>query len=251
MVQSKSGAKTGSMNLAVLFAARTWLPGSNAVVRHAAQTGQATHSVCDAPTSMANRKDSRMKTFARPAGLLLLALAMQPGRAQDSPAGEDMQVTVERRGAAISISVDMTIAAGPRQVWQVLTDYDHMAAFSPSLTSSRAEALGPNRLRVEQSGVVHFGFLRFPFETVREVELEPDTAIRSRAVAGTIRSGFAETRLRQRGKFTDIEYRSESVPAVRLPFGLGMGAVRERTREQFASLRSEILRRMQEPAQVR
>jgi hypothetical protein len=199
---------------------------------------------------MANLEDSRMNTFARPAGLLLMALAVQASHAQDA-AADDIQITVERQGAAITIPVDMSIAASPPQVWQVLTDYDHMAAFSPSLSSSRAVALGPNRLRVEQSGVAHFGFLRIPFDTVREVELEPDTVIRSRAVAGTIKSGSATTRLRQRGKFTDIEYRSESVPAVRMPFGLGMGAVRDRTREQFAGLRSEILRRMQEPAQAR
>jgi hypothetical protein len=55
------------------------------------------------------------------------------------------------------------------------------------------------------------------------------------------------TRLIERDGGTEIDYTSTSVPAVRLPFGLGMGMVADRTRAQFAHLRAEIYRRMRAP----
>jgi carbon monoxide dehydrogenase subunit G len=177
---------------------------------------------------------------------LPLLLAAQLACAQQPAGNGEVEVAVSRNGRAVEIRAAMTVAASAQQVWQVLTDYDHMAAFSPGLEKSRAVPLGANRLRVEQAGVARFGILRFPYESVREIELEPYREIRSRALAGTIKSGSALTRLVESGGATRIDYQSVSVPSVQLPFGLGMGTVAARTREQFIQLRAEIYRRMRD-----
>ncbi|MBK4738975.1 SRPBCC family protein [Noviherbaspirillum pedocola] len=179
--------------------------------------------------------------------LLFTLLAASWAALGQQPGDSDIRVAVSRSGSAINIHVEMHVDARPSQVWQVLTDYDHMAQFSPGLEKSRAVPLGPNRLRVEQSGAVRFAFFPIPYQSVREVDLDPYREVRSRAVAGTIRSGTAVTRLIERDGGTDIDYTSTSVPAVRLPFGLGMGMVADRTRDQFAHLRAEIYRRMRAP----
>jgi hypothetical protein len=175
--------------------------------------------------------------------LLLLSLAGRLACAQ-APDDGDIHVSVKRNGSAIEIRAEMRVAASPEQVWQVLTDYDHMAAFTPGMEKSRALPIGPNRLRVEQSGRVRFAIFSIPYQSVREVELEPYREVRSRAVAGTLRSGTALTRLVPHGSVTEIDYQSSSVPAIRLPFGLGLGMVADRTRDQFTRLREEIARRI-------
>ena len=181
---------------------------------------------------------------------MLVAAICHAAYAQDVPAAmqSDMRVDVRHEGNAVLIDVSMPVNASPRQVWQVLTDYNHMASFFPGINSSKAIQQSPDRIRVEQTGVVNFGPLRFPFESVRDVKLQPYQEIRSEAVGGTITSGFAHTRLIERGNATIIEYRSESVPNIRLPFGLGLNTVAARTREQFAQLRQEIYRRMETTA---
>lgn len=177
---------------------------------------------------------------------MLIAAICQTAYAQDIAAAtqNDVQVDVRHEGETVLIDVRMSVTASPKQVWQVLTDYNHMASFFPGVNSSKAIQQSPDRMRVEQTGVVNFGLLRFPYESIRDVELHPYREIRSQAVGGTITSGFAHTRLTERGNATVIEYRSESVPNIQLPFGLGLNTVATRTREQFAHLRQEIYRRM-------
>ena len=185
-----------------------------------------------------------MRILIRIVSLFVIALAAQGSVAQEHVAESNMQISVSRNGNAIHIAVDMPVAADARHVWDVLTDYNHMASFFPNLQSSRAVATGPNRLLVEQTGVVSVGPFRFSFDSVRDIELFPYEEIRSRAVAGTIKSGYALTRLIQRDGITHVEYRSDSVPRISPPFGIGLGAVESRTRDQFESLRREIHRRM-------
>ncbi|TFV92563.1 hypothetical protein E4K72_19630 [Oxalobacteraceae bacterium OM1] len=169
---------------------------------------------------------------------LLLAAAPALAAGQD-----DMQVEVSRSGAAIHIAVKMPVAANARQVWEVLTDYNNMARILPDLESSRAITLSSRHLRLEQTGTVQVGPLRFPFESVRDIELQPYRAIHSSVVARTLKGGYADTFLNEQGGVTEVVYESDSVPAIRLPFGLGLGTVEARTREQFARLREEIYRR--------
>ena len=185
-------------------------------------------------------------------GFILVAAICPAACAQDVPDAvqSDMQVDVRHEGKTVLIDVRMAVTASPRQVWQVLTDYNHMASFFPGINSSKAIQQAPDRIRVEQTGVVNFGLLRFPFESVRDVELHPYQEIHSLAVRGTISSGFAHTRLIEHGNATIVEYRSESVPEVQLPFGLGLNTVATRTREQFAHLREEIYRRMKATGQT-
>lgn len=156
---------------------------------------------------------------------------------------DDIEIAVRKEGATVIVDVGMPVKASLRSAWEVLTDYDHMADFFPNLDSSKVVQQQGNRLRIEQTGKVAYGPLSFPFESIREIVLTPYSKVHSKAVGGTIKHGEAITRLVSEGSTTRIFYHSESVPNTWVPPGIGPNLIAGRTREQFASLREEILRR--------
>jgi carbon monoxide dehydrogenase subunit G len=155
----------------------------------------------------------------------------------------DPTIDVQRRAGMVIIDVSMALQAPPEQVWQVLTDYDHMAEFFPNLRSSKVIGRVNGRTTIEQKGVVSYGPLSVPFSSLREIELKPYTEIRSRAVGGSVKRGMAVTTLTPVGNSTEIIYHSESEPNVWVPPGIGPKFIRDETRAQFESLRREILKR--------
>ncbi|MGE5652361.1 MAG: SRPBCC family protein, partial [Bacillota bacterium] len=122
--------------------------------------------------------------------LLFSALQAMAATAPD----DDITVDVRKSGDRVLVDVSMSVQAPPRDAWDVLTDYDHMAQFFPNLVSSKIVERSGGRVRVEQKGNVSYGPLTFPFESVRDIELTQDSEIRSHAVAGTLKAGDATTR---------------------------------------------------------
>jgi len=177
---------------------------------------------------------------------ILSAMLLTPAAAwseEGENRADDIEVTVRKLGATVVVDVGMPVKASLRSAWEVLTDYNHMADFFPNLDSSKIVEQQGNRLRIEQTGKVAYGPLSFPFESVRAIVLTPYSKVISRAVGGTIKQGEAITQLVSEGNTTRILYHSESVPNTWVPPGLGPNIIAGRTREQFASLREEILRR--------
>jgi len=99
----------------------------------------------------------------------------QNERAAKQLAGElaAVQNTVQNNGAYVEISTEkrpakerrivatVTIPQPVEQVWQVITDYEHLADFVPNLTSSKLLPSSQGRIRLEQIGSQCF--LRFKF----------------------------------------------------------------------------------------
>src|SRR4051794_4824386 len=106
--------------------------------------------------------------------ILLLATmgsAAIPSVAQDTfDANNEVQVNARKAHGAIVVDVSMTVPASRSEVWSVLTDYDHMAEFFSTLSSSRIVGRKGDKMQVEQKGTVAYGPLRFGFESVREIE---------------------------------------------------------------------------------
>lgn len=86
---------------------------------------------------------------------------------------EAIQKTIQNDGAYVEISTEkrpakerrilatVTIPQPVEQVWQVITDYEHLADFVPNLTSSKLLPSSPDRITLEQIGSQCF--LRFKF----------------------------------------------------------------------------------------
>src|SRR5207237_3150779 len=94
----------------------------------------------------------------------------------------DIDVRASKEGAVIVVDVDLAVRASRDEVWNVLTDYDHMAEFVANLESSAVISRTDNALDVIQKGKARYGLLSFPFESVRHGVLTPSREIHSKIV---------------------------------------------------------------------
>jgi ribosome-associated toxin RatA of RatAB toxin-antitoxin module len=82
--------------------------------------------------------------------------------AQASEFSSDVEVMTDRaEGRERQISARIQLPYSIEQVWQILTDYDHLADFIPSLANSRRVEHPRGGIRIEQIGTQ--ALLRFKF----------------------------------------------------------------------------------------
>lgn len=181
--------------------------------------------------------------------LLLTAImagaASFPVHAESASAGQDIEVTAKKVSNMVVIDVSMLVAATPREAWDVLTDYDHMTRFLPNLQSSKILSKSPTRLEVAQKGGVAHGPISITFDVVRDVQLKPYTEIISHVISGDLKKVDGTTRLAPEGEGTRVTFHSESIPNVWVPPGIGPTLIENETRDQFADMRAEIVKRKQ------
>jgi polyketide cyclase/dehydrase/lipid transport protein len=156
---------------------------------------------------------------------------------------EDLWSQVRIAGEWIFADVSFSVPATRAQVWEVLTDFEHMAGFISNLATSTVIAREGQALQVYQKGVARRGLLVFPFESVREVRLTPMSHIESHLLRGSMARQDGSTDLSGEGAETRVVFHGESVPGVWIPPLVGKGFIEQELREQFLELRAEILRR--------
>ena len=172
-----------------------------------------------------------------------LLLSLQPGTARPATADQDIQVEVLKNGAEITVRVDCPVTAPVALVWEVLTDYDHMAAFISNLEVSNVRSRNGDTLQIFQKGRASRGLLSFAFENLREIELVPHREIRSRLISGNLKASEFTTRVVDDGTQVHILNSGRFVPNVWVPPLIGPSVIEAETRKQFDEIRTEILRR--------
>jgi carbon monoxide dehydrogenase subunit G len=158
-------------------------------------------------------------------------------------ADDDIDVKVSIDGDNISTDASFLIDAKPREVWSVLTDFEHMADFVSNLSSSKVVSRSRNQVTVEQKGKAGIGPVSFAFDSVREIQLSPFEWIRSHMVSGNMKKFDGVTRFSDEGGKTRISYHADAVSDTWIPPVVGKGFIEDQTREQFAQMRKEIARR--------
>ncbi|HEX6829839.1 MAG TPA: SRPBCC family protein, partial [Burkholderiales bacterium] len=156
-------------------------------------------------------------------------------------------IEVRRDGETYIVNGLLFAPVTRHEAWVVLTDFDHMGRFVPNLSESRVLRRAGSRLTVFQKGVARFGILSFPFESVREVELEAEETVRSRNISGNLRKLESLTRFSDADGATRISYRVEIIPDFWLPGFIGEVVIRDEIEEQFAAILKEMLRRRGAP----
>jgi len=175
-----------------------------------------------------------------PAALLLLGLALLP---LAGSAGEALWCEVRIEGEWVWVDVSFAVPASRAEVWEVLTDFEHMARFVSNLTVSKVVGREGAVLHVMQSGKAHRGVLEFPFETLREIHLSPMRRIESHLISGSMKHQEGVTELGDEGGETRVVFHGASVPGVWIPPVVGKPFIEAEIREQFEELEAEILRR--------
>jgi hypothetical protein len=187
----------------------------------------------------------------RSLGALLVALCVgascafaQVQARTDATDDSDIVVRAEKDGETIIIDVDMKVQAPLSAVWDVFTDYDHMAQFIANVQSSRITDREGNTLLVAQKSSTELGLLKFSFDNVRKVELIPNKEIRSRLVSGDMKDSAFTTRLiSDPAGGTRILNHGVFLPTMWVPPIVGTAFLESETRRQFLELRNEIMRR--------
>jgi hypothetical protein len=156
---------------------------------------------------------------------------------------QDIVVRVEKDGQKIAVDVDCPVDAPSAVVWEVLTDYRHMAQFISNLEYSGVENAAGNVLHVHQKGKASRGPLTLKFDNVREVELVPEREIRSRLIRGDMKESNFVTRIVEVDARIHIVNSGRYTPNVWVPPLIGPALIEAETQKQFGEIRTEILRR--------
>ncbi|MGJ7509228.1 SRPBCC family protein [Variovorax sp. GT1P44] len=173
---------------------------------------------------------------------LMLALAL------GGTAATAQQARVDTRGEGDSIHVTASaeMQADPRTVWNVITDYDHLAEFIPYVRSSRVLRRDGDRVLVEQTGEFTFLFFRQPVRTKLTVVESPPRRVTARAVGGSgnlreMEGSYAVESLP--AGTVRLTYAGRLVPDFAVPPLIGRMVVRNVFANQFNAMVGEILRR--------
>ncbi len=156
---------------------------------------------------------------------------------------QDIVVRVLKDGQNITVDVDCPVDAPWSVVWEVLTDYDHMAEFISNLEFSGVKDMAGNMLRVHQKGRASRGPLTLTFDNVREIELVPTREIRSRLISGDMKASDFVTRIVEIAARIHIVNSGHYTPNMWVPPIIGPALIEAETQKQFGEIRSEILRR--------
>jgi len=186
------------------------------------------------------------KRFLASFSIAVAALVLgtiSPDSSAAGQAGDDVRVDVIRNGDVVRVRAGFSVSVGAPQAFAVLTDYDHMRDFLPDVVESKVIQRSTNRLVVSQSGRMKLGFFSVPFESVRQVELNPPFTLVSHAISGTISKAEVTTTLKEALGKTLVTYESEATMNSWIPASIGNGIVATHIREQLSSMRREMLRR--------
>lgn len=181
--------------------------------------------------------------LARIACLLALCCTLPTALGSESDPEPDITVSVQKNGDAIVVDVSFSVAASQQEAWGVLTDFDHMSEFISNLQSSKVVSRNGNKLQVAQVGKAARGLFSFAFESVRDIELTPHLAIRSRLLSGNMQKMDGATLLNSEGGGTRVQFHGESIPSVWVPPVVGAKFIGSEVHEQFREMRAEIMKR--------
>jgi hypothetical protein len=155
----------------------------------------------------------------------------------------DATINAWRDDGVIHVEASFHVDVSPALAWRVMTDYEHMAAFVPTMKESRVLSVASDRLTVYQKGVASLAWFSHDWEMEREITLEPEVAIRSRALRGNVKRMEMETQLTPEGDGVRIRYRALTVPDFWVPPLIGPALMKSQVTEQFSALAAEMHRR--------
>jgi uncharacterized protein YndB with AHSA1/START domain len=186
---------------------------------------------------------STRRAYAASLALAAALAAWPPASARAAGDTSDIVVHARKDGATILVEVDCPVDAPRAAVWDVLTDYDHMAKFVSNLEVSAVRMRMGDRLQVHQKGKASRGPLTFPFESVREIELVPQTEIRSKMISGDTMPASFTTRIEAAGNKLHVVHTGTYTPSMWVPPVVGPALIEMETRKQYGEIRDEIVRR--------
>jgi hypothetical protein len=171
---------------------------------------------------------------------ILVLLGSASAAAADSPI---RTIEVTHDGDTYVVNAVMFAPVGQAVAFDVLTDFDHVAAWVPNVAQSKVTKREDNWVMVEQRGVAKFGAASFPYVTERKIEMTPPATIKTTQLKGSLRRVESTLLLAPDGKGTRINYHLEIVPSVLASTVMSRQFVEHEVTEQFTAIVGEMVRR--------
>ncbi|HLF38518.1 MAG TPA: SRPBCC family protein [Burkholderiales bacterium] len=166
--------------------------------------------------------------------VLPLLLLLVPARAAE------VTVNAARSGDALQVEASAELVGSLTRAWQVLTDYDRLAAFVPDLQVSRVVSRERNSALVEQKGAARLLFFSYPMDVRLAITEYPRERVESRAVAGNFREMRSTYTLEMREGRVLLRYSGRMVPDFYVPPLIGTLVLRHNVESAFRALVDEI-----------
>jgi len=159
-------------------------------------------------------------------------------------AAQHVHIETGSQGELITVTASADMQVDPATVWQVISDYEHLAQFIPDMRSSHVVERNGDKLLVEQTGQFRFLYFRQPVNVKLAVDEFPPQRIVARAVDGNLKEF--------EGRYTlenlptggvRLSYSGRLIPEFPVPPVIGRMVVRAVLARQFSAMVKEILRR--------
>ncbi|HEY9736485.1 MAG TPA: SRPBCC family protein [Trichocoleus sp.] len=169
------------------------------------------------------------------------------GQAVNFAHGDVEILTQKLEGRQRRITAAIHIPFGLDQVWQVLTDYDHLADFIPNLTRSQRLPHPTGGIRLEQIGAQCFLNIRFCARVVLDMVERFPQELGFSMVEGDFRQFEGAWRLEpvslEEGQGTRLVYDLLVLPPRAMPAGLIERHIRHNLYENLAAIRARTLQK--------
>ncbi len=158
------------------------------------------------------------------------------------PAGSIIGTVSGDASGAVIVAATLAVPASSRCAWEVLTDYDRLAEFVPSMRASRVRRRGPAALLVDQEVEGRFLIFSRSLKVSLEVREDPGRRIDFRDVSGADFAEYAGSwRLEPEHDPVRISYHVRARPRVPVPIGRD-GFFKVTVEAMLRDVRTEILR---------
>lgn len=133
---------------------------------------------------------------------------------------QGVEVRTDRaEGRKRQISASIYLGHSVEQVWQILTDYDHLADFIPNLSQSR-RLDHPECIQIEQIGAESFMRLKFRARVVLEMTEHFPHRIGFHMIEGDFKEFSGSWTLQPNGTGTELGYTLQVLPPRTMPVAL-------------------------------
>jgi carbon monoxide dehydrogenase subunit G len=173
--------------------------------------------------------------------LAWLAVLAMPAFAQEKVGVRSVDISQNDDGYVANMVMYAPVSR--KIAWDVLTDFENMEKWVPSVKESTITSREGNVLTVEQKGATKFGLLSIPYTSVRRMQLDPEKSVLATQVSGSMKRLVSLMRLSQDGSGIRLDYKLELTPSAIAATAISKDTLRGQLTDQFNAIIGEMVRR--------
>lgn len=152
-------------------------------------------------------------------------------------------INISQHDDTFKIHASFEVAAKPETVFDVLTDFEHMPKFMPSMDSSKIVSSSTNKYRVRQTGKVSVGIFNASYDSTKDVEVIPGKEIKSTSLDPENGDMISLTKVACKDGKCTVTYTANWTPKSAMVKRFGEGTMKKQISKQFDAVQREVEKR--------